>query len=91
MSEAMAAGLPVISFDCNYGPAEMITHGRDGLLVPVGDVAALSAALSRLIEDGALRKGLADEAAKSAGRFTRENIMRAWDDVVASALGGSSK
>jgi len=85
--EAMAAGLPVISFDCRFGPSDMITHGKDGLLVPDGDIAALSAGMSRLMEDETMRGALGEAAAKSAHRFSRERVMTGWDEVVLSAVG----
>jgi glycosyltransferase involved in cell wall biosynthesis len=83
LGEAMAAGLPVVSFNCDYGPAEMIRTDEEGLLVPTGDVPALAMALSRLMEDAALRVRLG-EAAKAAGeRFRPDAIVRRWDELLA--------
>ena len=84
--EAMAAGLPVVSFDCRFGPNEMITDEQDGLLVSNGDINALSDALSRLLNDEALRVRLGGAAAISARRFGREHVMAGWEQVVQSAL-----
>lgn len=84
--EAMAAGLPVVSFDCRFGPREMITDEEDGLLVANGDINALSVALSRLLDDGSLRRRLGGAAAISARRFTHPRVMAGWDQVVQSAL-----
>lgn len=67
--EGMAAGLPVIAAD-RGGPAEIVTDGRDGLLVPPGDVAALAAGLRRLAADEALRRRLGDAARLRALDFT---------------------
>ena len=84
--EAMAAGLPVVSFDCRFGPSEMVTHAEDGLLVPNGDVQALSAAISRLMDDETLRESLGEAAGKSARRFSRERFMAGWDEVIKAAV-----
>lgn len=84
--EAMAAGLPVVSFDCRFGPSDMVTHEEDGLLVPNGDVEALSTELSRLMGNEALCISLGQAAAKSARRFSRERVMARWDEVVSSAI-----
>lgn len=51
LMEAMAVGLPCVSTDCPNGPAELITSGVNGVLVPVGDAQALSEAILRMIED----------------------------------------
>ncbi len=48
--EGMAAGVPVVSTNCPYGPAEILEHGRYGLLVPVGDPGAMAQAMERVLE-----------------------------------------
>ena len=53
--EAMANGCPVVSFDCNYGPAEVIKEGRNGLLVEDGNIGGLAATVDSLVQDRDLR------------------------------------
>lgn len=48
--EAMAAGTPVVSTDCESGPAEILDHGKYGSLVPVGDTQALAAAILKVLD-----------------------------------------
>ena len=80
--EAMGMGLACVTTDCDYGPAEIVTHGQDGLLVPVEDVAALELALRSLIEDEALRERLGANAMTVRERFDGAAIAERWTDCV---------
>ena len=86
LGEAMAAGLPSVSFDCPFGPADMITHGVDGLLVPNENVPALAHALSNLMADEALRQHLGTSATAAAERFAPEAIGKKWQAVICRVL-----
>jgi glycosyltransferase involved in cell wall biosynthesis len=79
LAEAMAQGLPAISFDCNTGPREIIRHEVDGLLVPPGDTVGLKFALDRLMGDSILRAQFATRAVEARERFSMERIARMWE------------
>ncbi|MFI0450383.1 glycosyltransferase family 4 protein [Actinomadura sp. 6N118] len=81
--EAMSLGLPVVAFDCPTGPAEMITTGHDGLLVPPGDLPGLAAALRKLIEDATLRDRLGEEAIRSVRAYDLTRIGAQWQRLLA--------
>ncbi|MEW2359750.1 glycosyltransferase family 4 protein [Spirillospora sp. NPDC029432] len=76
--EAMGKGLPVVAFDCPTGPGEMIRDGEDGLLVPREDVAGLTAALRRVIEDRDLRDRMGERALVSSRAFHLDRIGPQW-------------
>ncbi|MFA1543084.1 glycosyltransferase family 4 protein [Actinomadura monticuli] len=88
--EAMGMGLPVVSFDCPHGPAELITSGEDGLLVPAGDVEALTAALRKLIEDPDLRDRLGEQALRSVRRHDLDRIGPRWSRLIADVGGAGT-
>lgn len=76
--EAMACGLPVVSFDCPAGPDEIITDGVDGLLVPSGDVYALAEKLMVLMSDENQRRRLGQQARQTAQRYEMTTIANQW-------------
>jgi len=80
--EAMSKGLPVVSFDCPRGPGEIISDGRDGVLVPAADVDAMAAALTALIEDEPRRRRLGAAARATAGEYDAREIGRRWEALV---------
>ena len=83
LAEAMAHGLPAVSFDCDTGPRGIIRPEVDGLLVPPGNVDALTAALDRLMGDAALRAQFAARAVEARERFSMERIAGMWEELFA--------
>jgi glycosyltransferase involved in cell wall biosynthesis len=84
--EAMAHGLPCVSYACNFGPSDMITDGQNGLLVPPENVEALATAMAQVLHDGELRQRLGDSAAQTAKKFSHAEVMAAWDNVIVDAV-----
>jgi glycosyltransferase involved in cell wall biosynthesis len=76
--EAMSTGLPVAAFDCPTGPAEVVEHGRNGLLVPAQDVAGLAAALNEMIEDPERRRAMGAAAFETSRRYFMPAVRDAW-------------
>jgi glycosyltransferase involved in cell wall biosynthesis len=92
--EAMSKGLPVVSFDCPRGPGEIITSGRDGILVPDGDVEALATTIIDLAGDADRRRSLASEAVGTAATYEMAAIGPRWDallDEMRSSRAGTSR
>lgn len=76
--EGMGMGLAVISADCRAGPAELITDGINGRLVPVDDVEALTSVMTELMDSTAAREALGLEARKVRQTFSQQHIMESW-------------
>ena len=78
LPEAMSCGLPVVAFDCPYGPAEIITDGVDGFLIQNRNVEAFADKVCQLIEDETLRKKMGEAGILSSKRFSADIIMPQW-------------
>lgn len=85
--EAMACGLPVVSFDCPAGPDEIITDGVDGLLVPSGDVHALAEKLMALMSDEDLRRRLGQQAILTAQPYNMAALAGQWKTLFEKVKG----
>lgn len=81
LAEAMAHGMPAVSFDCDTGPRDIIRHEVDGLLIPPGDANGLNAALNRLMGAELLRKQYAARAVEVRERFSMERITGMWEKL----------
>ncbi|WP_392542670.1 glycosyltransferase [Oryzobacter telluris] len=77
--EAMAAGLPVVAFDCPTGPAEVLDGGTSGVLVPNGETEALSESLIEVLGDASQRRRWADAAALRVRAFDPEATADRWE------------
>lgn len=84
--EAMSFGVPVVSFDCPYGPRAIIKNNEDGILVPPNDINSFSDSLNLLIENSDIRKRLGNQAKINIQRFSQKNIMPLWKSLFESLL-----
>lgn len=79
--EAMQCGVPCISFDCTYGPSDIIDNGINGYLIDNGNVEEFAKATLKLIEDDELRKKMGKAAIEKAKQYLPENIMPKWIEL----------
>jgi glycosyltransferase involved in cell wall biosynthesis len=83
LMEAMAHGLPAVSFDCDTGPRDIIREGIDGSLVsPMDGEAGLARAMEAIMEDEVRRQRMGRAAVAVRERFSPEHVMAAWDNVL---------
>ena len=82
--EAMACGLPVVSFDCPCGPKDIVRDSEDGILVENGNIKLFASSLSKLMSDEALRQSMSKAALKNVQRFSMEQIAEQWRNIFES-------
>ena len=78
LMEAMSNGCPVVSFDCRYGPSEIVEHGKSGLLVAEGNIDGITQAIDRIVTDHRLRTRLVEGGKKRVRMFVPGTIAPCW-------------
>lgn len=79
--EALACGIPCLSFDCPYGPGEIIENNKTGLLAQNGDVSDLANKMDYLMKNPDILEGMSKNARKEALRFRKEEILNKWEKL----------
>ena len=78
LPEAMSCGLPVVAFDCPYGPADIITDGVDGYLIADRSVELFAQRVGQLISDYDLRVQMGKAGIASSKRYQASCIIPQW-------------
>jgi glycosyltransferase involved in cell wall biosynthesis len=89
--EALAAGVPIVSYDCPVGPRALIDDGVNGLLVPSNDVDALGTAVRYLIEHDDERVAMGARAVASTSRFDADAIVEKWVTLIETVASGEHR
>ena len=79
--EAMSCGTPCVSFDCPYGPGEIIKDGVTGYLATNGNIQDLAYKMEKLIKDPSKLQEMSRNARKDALRFKKETILKEWENL----------
>ena len=79
--EAMACGVPVVVFDCENGPRNIISNNQDGILVKPFDIDAYADSLLRLMQDDQLRSQMGNHACESSKQYYIEDIASQWKEL----------
>ena len=79
--EAMSFGIPCVSFNCNYGPSDIIKDNEDGFLIKNGDEKDFVQKLQELMRDENLRKEMGEKARVNVQRFLPNNVVKQWEEL----------
>ena len=84
--EAMSLGLPVVAYDCPYGPASIISDGENGILIKYGNMEAFTHKICLLMDNFELRKKMGTTGAQSSKKYDSGQIMPLWIDLFGQLL-----
>lgn len=78
LAEAMSCGLPCVSFNCPYGPSEIIRDGEDGFLVEPNNINLLADKMEYMMINTTLRRQMGNRARRNISRYSIDKIMNIW-------------
>ena len=80
--EAMQSGVPCVTFDCPYGPSDVVADRQNGFVVKEGDVLAFAERMCELIENEDLRHSFSQASVIRAKLFDRDVVMKQWKNLI---------
>ena len=88
LAEAMSCGLPVVAYDCPYGPADIISDGVDGMLISNRNVNEYVEKVCQLIENEELRREMGHAGIHSSQRYSASSVMPLWVQLFKDIING---
>ena len=82
--ESLALGTPVISFDCNTGPSEIIQNNKNGILVKDQDFNELTSAINKMYSDIILYETCKKNSKDSVKKYSEEEVFKSWSKLINS-------
>ena len=79
--EAMSCGLPIVAYDCPYGPSDIITDGANGFLIKTGDTRCFAEKVGILIRDKNMRANFGANGTIYSKRYESNQIMPCWKQL----------
>jgi len=89
--EAMSLGVPVVAFDCPFGPAEILEKGRCGLLVPAENPDALADTIGNLLASGELRVRFRGLGLERAMQYDTGPVTKRFETLFLDILNGRNQ
>jgi len=80
--EALACQVPIVSTNCKSGPSEIIRHGFNGFLVPVGDEHAIAHFTIQLLKDNALYERIKENVRQTVANYRVDKIIKTYEELL---------
>jgi len=82
MVEGLSHGIPVISYNYHYGPAEIITDGNNGRLIETNNISEVANAAIKILQDDQLWQSMSDQAYQLSESYSPENVWKQWQVIL---------